>query len=88
MLYLLRLPINVYGQNKLLGLDWMCALFQTLEEKQNFDTLERDKLLPDLKRGVRSHTRGLQVKARRLPVSCLVVEEKLDALQPREKSSE
>ena len=81
---LLILPINMNGQNDLLGLDpIVSALFQTFEEKQNFDTLERDELLTNLKRGVRFHTRRFQVKTRRLPVSCLVVEKKLDALQPK-----
>ena len=67
------------GQNELDGL-YRGALFQILEEKQYFDTLERDKLLPDLKWGLSSDD-WLNFE-HRLLVSCLVVEEKLNSLQP------
>ena len=76
--FTLVLPINVNGQNELDGL-YRCALFQILEEKQYFDTLERDKLLPDLKWGLSSDD---WLNFERLLVSCLVVEEKLNSLQP------
>ena len=72
------LPIDVNGQNKL---DWvnMVAL-DTLEEKQNFDLLEGDKLLSDLKRSTSAH--NWLVTKQQLLVRCLVIEEKLNTLQP------
>lgn len=68
-------------QNDHLGI-YRASLFQIFEEKQYFDTLKRDKLLPDLEGG--SHfNNGLYIE--RLLVRCLVVKKKLDFLQPGKK---
>ena len=75
------LPINVNRQNDHLGI-YRASLFQIFEEKQYFDTLKRDKLLPDLEGGSHFYN-GLYIE--RLLVRCLVVKEKLDFLQPGKK---
>ena len=75
------LPINVNRQNDHLGF-YRASLFQIFEEKQYFDTLKRDKLLPDLEGGSHFYN-WLYIE--RLLVRCLVVKKKLDFLQPGKK---